>query len=1156
VSRIRFNSMVLLELATLVVMFFQSAVVEAQISTGGIEGVVTDANRAVVTGAQVTITEKRTGRTLTATTSGGGIYSWSALQPGSYEVRVEAGGFKTAVREVVVQVGQVATADVGLQVGAPSEVVNVQSDGAVAVNTTTNTVEGVVTERQIDNLPLNGRNFLDLAQLQPGVQIVDGGSFDPTKNQFTGISVGGRSGRVTRIQIDGIDISDETVGTTTQNISQDALQEFQLSQSSLDPSTSLTSSGAVNIITKSGGKEFHGSGFIFYRDEEVAAVPVTFTGDPAVDRDLRSAEFDREQGGFRFGGPLLKNRLFGFINYEKSNQDSTTFTRPTNFPNFARAVTTPFNENLGLARLDLNVSDNVRAFFRFSHNSNDAATGFGGSAFCCAPFVNDNNTNVIAAGVDVTHGPFTHSFRYGHTSFDNHIVPATLGLPVFEAANGTPVSVSLGAGRSVFFSGPNRLAPQSTFQTNDQFKYDGSFTRGRHSLRYGAEFNNIRVNLFASFFGVGPEVRGTFNTANRNAIIARGGNPLDPLEYPASFIVFGNGQGSFTEIANNGRSAGGINNLRFSYYVQDSWRARSNLTLNFGVKYEVDPGQVNDDLAGPAFLEQVVGPGQSRPTRADKNNFGPIVGLAYDFSGAGKTVLRAGAGFYYETQIFNNAIFDRTNRLPVGFGFATANPPFDSLDAQGRLLAPNGQPVSNINLNTILGQPIRQGLNQVGQLQQLFQQASAAIPVNPNAPALLEASGTTAAGPIFNRDFASPVAFQLNVGVQRELEPGLILSVDYVRNRTTHANIVRDYNRVFAANTLDRAAAIAFRDAALVDAGFAPGVAGVNQAIAAGQDFSLFGGLSGAFPGNFPQFGQVQVITTSGISEYNALQVRLTGRFNRLNRLARNLLLDVSYALSRFNGVGGGIGSSGAGDQDFINPTQFNDDFLNPRNFGPTSLDRTHQITANTLLGLPFGINLNTIINFRTALPTTPFLTETAGGGDEIFFSDLDGDGIGGDILPGAGRGAFGRTIGSVGELNGLISSFNGQVAGTLTPASQSLVTAGVFTADQLRALGFVAQRVPLAPAGQVENDSFITTDVRVSKTFSIGERVRIEPLADIFNLFNVANFALLSGELGGSAGQINGTTRGQRTDRLGLGSGSFSQGLARSVQFGLRVSF
>ncbi|HWP44547.1 MAG TPA: carboxypeptidase-like regulatory domain-containing protein, partial [Blastocatellia bacterium] len=165
----------------------------AQESTGSIEGLVTDPAGAVIPGAAVIIISKQTGARITLTTTGAGVYVARALQPGDYEVRVEAQGFKSGVRDAAVRVGAVTTANFTLEPGLQTEVVTVQAGEEAQVNTVENEVYDVVTEAQIETLPLNGRNFLDLAQLSPGVQIVDAGSFDPTKNGFTGISIGGRS---------------------------------------------------------------------------------------------------------------------------------------------------------------------------------------------------------------------------------------------------------------------------------------------------------------------------------------------------------------------------------------------------------------------------------------------------------------------------------------------------------------------------------------------------------------------------------------------------------------------------------------------------------------------------------------------------------------------------------------------------------------------------------------------------------------------------------------------------------------------------------------------------------------------------------------------------------------------------------------------------
>src|SRR5437868_12915040 len=241
---------------------------QSTISTGSIQGTVTDPNGAVVPGATVTITNKATGQSSKITSSASGSYASGALIPGEYTVKVEAKGFQTQVLNVPVQVGNISAGSAKLTVGQSTEVVEV-TGSAVAVNTEQATVQGVLTTQQIENLPINGRNFLDLAQLEPGVQIQDGGNFDPTKNGFSSISFGGRFGRTARIDADGIDISDETVGTTTSNIPASAIAEFQLSQSSLDLSQDLTSSGAVNVTTRSGTNSVHGEAFGLFRDASV-----------------------------------------------------------------------------------------------------------------------------------------------------------------------------------------------------------------------------------------------------------------------------------------------------------------------------------------------------------------------------------------------------------------------------------------------------------------------------------------------------------------------------------------------------------------------------------------------------------------------------------------------------------------------------------------------------------------------------------------------------------------------------------------------------------------------------------------------------------------------------------------------------------------------
>src|SRR5208337_3355347 len=167
--------------------------------------------------------------------------------------------------------------------------------------------------KQIENLPVNGRNFLDLAQLEPGVQIQDGGNFVGfAKDGYSSISIGGRFGRTARIEVDGLDVSDEIFGSTTMNIPASGIQEFQLSQSSMDLSTELTTSGAVNVTTRSGANQIHGEAFEFFRDSSLSAALPTPPGLPEP--------FQRSQYGGRVGGPIIKNRFFYFLDAERTLQ--------------------------------------------------------------------------------------------------------------------------------------------------------------------------------------------------------------------------------------------------------------------------------------------------------------------------------------------------------------------------------------------------------------------------------------------------------------------------------------------------------------------------------------------------------------------------------------------------------------------------------------------------------------------------------------------------------------------------------------------------------------------------------------------------------------------------------------------------------------------
>jgi len=1162
---------------------------QATISTGSVQGAILDPKGAVVVSAKVTITNKDTGQMLEPEVTSAGTYNSGPLPPGQYVVRVAAKGFKTVEQTVVVAVGIITTANVTFELGSESTVLRVESS-AISVNTEQATVQGVLTAEQIENLPVNGRNFLDLAQLEPGVQIQDGANFDPTKNGFSSVSFAGHFGRTARIEVDGIDISDETVGTTTQNIPQIAIGEFQVGQSNLDLSTELTSTGTINVVTRSGANDVHGEGFFYLRGDSVAAK-----------QSLIPVPFDRKQYGARLGGPMLKDRLFFFGGLERTHQDlQAAQVFPDPFSSFNATYNSPFRDLEPIGRLDWQLRPNWKLFYRFSYEQNSVVRGFIPNTF--TPFKNVDHTPVHAAGLDFNTGAFSHSIRFGYTKFRNGIADAVLGSGITDPAPGIAIAIGgditcLGAGVDAFCSGPNFLAPQKTYQSNKQTKYDGSITFGRHTLRYGVGVNRIQGAVFAAFVGTAPIVTSLTPVPGQS----------DPLAYTVDAILIGNGQGFFTEKPGFGFPAGGSSDTRFTAYFGDQWKVRSNLTATIGLRYVRDTGRTDSDIDPIPCSVSIInctgnlldqfGAGLGGRVRQPNKNFGPQIGLAWDPWKNGKTAIRAGFGVYYENAIWNNILFDRPPRLQKGIFFG-----IQEVCSQGGIALPNGTLQTTINGKNIstqvCGQPIGSVVSDAMAVEQTLQQATASAGAQSNSGFIgniLADSFNNTGTELLAPSYRTPYSMQFNIGVQRELRPGTVLTVDYLRNIGLHSLLGYDTNHVGDARYLNTTAAQNAIAATLK----ACGVSTIDQAIAACPglhsanpptmpsagpatifDFAAHGLDSGygflgslgapatgrtpdtgaAFPGINANVGANQMLFPIGRSAYNALQVKLTSQKANPVRGMTNVNFVASYAFSRL--------TAKARDGDFIN-NAFS--FRNTSLRGPNGLDRRHQFSAGAAMDFKYGGAISFITHWYSPLPSSVFLPSPANGiSGAIFTSDLDGDGSlagntsgqSGDLLTGTGIGSFGRDIGVTG-LASLISQWNSSGAGKLTPAGQALVDAGLFTQTQLVALGAVTPTISAPPAGEEGLGNMFTFDLKLGwkiKPDHRWERLTIEPQVSVYNLFNRQNFDSpsqpLSGILNGTAGTLNGTTRGNRSNLVGLGSGVFALGAPRSLEFGFKVVF
>ncbi len=1156
-------------LALICVVTLLSYVSLAQItlSTGSITGTVTDPTGAVVSDAKVTIISTTTAQKLELVSNAAGVFNSGPLAPDTYKVQVSAKGFNTISQTVVVQVGNTATVNAKLAVGQESTVVEVQGS-SVNVNTEQATVQGVLTSSQIENLPVNGRNFLDLAQLEPGVQIQDGQNFDPTKAGYSSISFGGRFGRTARINVDGVDVSDETVGTTTSDIPASAIDEFQLSQSSLDLSQDLTSSGAVNVTTRSGTNALHGEAFGFLRDHSMDARS-------AGGQDLY---MQRQQYGARLGGPIVKNKLFFFGDGERTKQASfaPVILTGTPYESLGAGFSQPFIENNLIGKVDYNLSNGAKAFYRYSYFKNSLFATFG---LGFSVYDNKDITRQHVGGFDFSTGSYTHSFRVSYLKFQNQIVDSTLGNNALPFCC-TGLEMSSGS----FFVGPNLLAPQSTPQSNREVKYDGSKIYHSHTFRYGVSYNHIQGGGFANFYGTAPRVSWSTNSTTE-AFAASGpypGGDANPLNYPVNRLRVGNGQGYSTLEPALGFPAGGLGpDNRIGLYVGDSWKIKPNFTVSFGLRYDRDTGRTDSDLPADASINAAF-PGYGNRVAQPNANFAPQLGFAWDPSKNGKTVVRGGIGLFYENVIWNNVLFDRPARLQTGAFNAVTSACLGGAAQQVPVSSGTISPVGICGNNVHVGDVIPQ-------IMSFWQQVLAGNTFDPHTPnpnyaGTLLAEGLGQPAFLFAPNYKTPRSVQINFGIQREIRHGMVLSADYLRNVETRTLLAIDVNKVGDISTFNASGAVAARDATNASFNCPAGIGGVDCAFAAGatiDDYVTNGlgtpndvagvgcaqpvaagglGYACAFGGVNAMQNQAFFLKPVGRSVYNALQMKLVQNVNNPFRGIKAMNFQVAYSLSNFSNTGGAqfTGTPADSDQDFV--LQAADNNKPGRYYGPALLDRTHQISFGGYADVPGGFRLGLIAHFYSPL-SSAIVAPNFGDVGEIYRTDFTGDGTVGDPVPGTHLGQFDRGT-NASNLNALISRYNTTYAGQPTPAGNVLVQNGIMTAAQLAELGGVSPTIDLAPAGQVNYTWLRALDLKLAWRHTFHDRFTIEPSVGFYNLPNFSNFNLppntMNGILFGAGnGSINGTTKADNEAfRVGNGTGVYGLGSQRQIEFGLRFVF
>ena len=710
-----------------------TTIVPAQLGSAGLSGLVLDTNGAAVPTARVIVKNRATGQTRETTASGDGIYTFQNLPPATYQIRVEATNFAPSVVEnVILNVGEVPAINVTLKPAGAQETVVVTPSDVLSVDTNTSQVSGVINERTLTNLPLNGRNFLDLAFLIPGNAPAP--NYDPTKTTTIEVSSAGQLGRGGNIAVDGADNNDDVVGGTLQNFPQDGINEFQIATNRFSAEIGRSASSAINIITKSGSNDFHGSGAFYYRHSRLSAVL------PTLDRSLVAAQgrppFDREQYAVSSGGPIKRDRAWFFAAFEYRNQDGVVITGVRDLT--ARRVITsfspaPLNDLLFTGRGDWQASRDDRMSFRYSHQREDD--------------VDRGSLRRPIGTADNRQHSFNryHSFVYNWT---HTFSPNLLNDFVVHENNFLNRIPSFVENRNeIRFpsvqDGGNFRIPQQTPQNRWQVRDNLSWTKGTHALKFGGEFQRLDAGALFDLFGSGTiETTEDFATQDRNGdgqindndiVIADTIRSVAPVRPP---------------------TVQDLDNYYFAFYGQDDWKVRPNFTLNLGLRWEVDTDVRNlkhFDQINPILIPFV---GTSRDR--EYNNFAPRVGFNWDPWRDGRTSIRGGYGVYYDRIVLEVPLLERLlDGRKLGIQVRLGS----EVNAAGNFL-PGTPTLANPFIGTAL--------------------TGVGVGIN-----------------ILDPDLSTPYVQQFNFGVQRELTRDLILSADYIHSFGSKFIIGRFIGSVF-----------------------------------------------------------------------------------------------------------------------------------------------------------------------------------------------------------------------------------------------------------------------------------------------------------------------------------------------------------------------
>ena len=708
-----------------------------QQTTGNIGGRVLDEQGAAIPGATVTATQTQTGFVRETVSDVEGNYRLSALPVGAYDVIAALQGFtRVEQKALVVNIGQNIELNITLRVAQVAETITVSGESPL-ISTTASSVGQVVDTGRIESLPLNGRQFANLAATVPGVGL--GFHSDPTKSSQFSPQINGGNGRNVNYQIDGGDNNDDTVGGLLQAFPLEAIQEFNFVTQRFKAEYGRSNGGVLNVVTKAGTNELHGSWFTMFRDNALNAM--TFS-EQLTNRQretqglapLDKQDYRRYQFGGSFGGPIIQNKAHFFAAAERTQQDTKQTVNTLGlFPSSDGVYPIPLRENLFTAKVTATLTPMQYTSIRYGRNDNSQPYNAGLRAAPSAWSTSTNEFNSFNLNHNwVLGGSRLNEFVFQYADFKNSI-PLSSDEPYLLFPNGVA-------------SGAHPNTPQATEQTKWQFRDDFSWTvpgKGglAHDLKAGVNWIH-EPRLFITFNG-GKVPQLTMAS--------------DDVNGPVQLVTL-----------NGGAADVNIPMELYSLYVQDDWKATDRLTLNLGLRWDYVNGVQIDQSQNPNFvtLQNAARAGRfdgqfggalddfAEDPQEDSNNFQPRVGAVYDLRGDGKDVLRAGWGVYHD------------------FGYTNSNVLFPALDAAG-----GAGGVFSVNVAS----GIRKADGTFFRASDPLSTIAHLNTVDTSRPPLV--------GQVVSPRLQQPFTYQTNAGWSHQLTASTAVQVDYVRVQGRDLNI-------------------------------------------------------------------------------------------------------------------------------------------------------------------------------------------------------------------------------------------------------------------------------------------------------------------------------------------------------------------------------